>query len=160
VGALVAVLLFAGLTEAFFIHQTTIGPRKVMPTAPPVTLRVMVVHPDGKQEPGAEHAKLAERDVLHAQAELPRDTFVSLVRAGDNAGFEPLVLNQQGKNHLVDFDDEGKPLAVSLDNLSGPQHLFALTCDRPLAIDEAISAAKGVVPPGVGLSAFDFQVGR
>lgn len=156
--AIVGLVAFAGIAEAFLIHRSTVGPRPVMPQVPPVRITVRVRHPDGGEVDGESGMELTRHDSLRAEAELTRSAWVSLVRGGDNAGFDPILLNQFGKTDTVEFDADGGPLLVPLDNLSGAQHLLVLSCDRPIAIDEAISATKGILPSGLGKAVFDFQM--
>ncbi len=157
---IVGLVAIAGATEAYFIHRTTIGPREVMYNAPPVEMLVTVRHRDGTEGPALPNAQLSLDDHLHVEAVLARNAYVSLVRSGDNAGFEPIALNQFARTSTVEFEADGGAADVSLENLNGSQHLLVLTCDRPIAIDEAISAAKQTLPAGLGMATYPFQVSR
>jgi hypothetical protein len=155
---IVGMVVAAGLVEAYFIHRTTIGPRPIMANVPPVQIQVTVRHRDGTEVVAGADDELASTDTLHAHALLERNAYVSLVRAGDNAGFEPIVLNQLARTATVEFATDGGEAAIPLENLNGSQHLLALTCDRPIAIDEAISAAKQILPAGLGMAVYSFRV--
>jgi hypothetical protein len=152
----------AGLTVlslfgAYAVWSSTRGPRQIMASAPGISLKVAVTHPDGSKTPAAT-TTLDRHDVLTPEIELQRGGYVSLVRYGENAGFDFLLLNDQlgaGKHVL---ESEGKPLVVALDALSGHQRLAAVSCDRPMVKDEALSAARGLNPPGIGMGVFDFVV--
>jgi hypothetical protein len=158
VGAILGLLLVAGGAEAFLIRRAKAGPRAVMPEVPPIRISVKVLYPDAGEAPARQDEELTRHERLLAEAQLSRDAYVSLVRGGDNAGFDPLLLNQRAKTATVEFEGDGGPLIVPLDSLSGSQHLLVLSCDRPIAIDEAISAAKGILPAGLGMAVYDFRV--
>jgi hypothetical protein len=158
---LVGLIVAAGVVESWLILRTTRMQNEMKDFAP-VRLRVSVLHPDGRLEEAQPGASYAQKDVLTAQLETGRETFVSLVRAGDGQGFEAIRLNEKvpGGTHTLTLEDDQKPAAVPLDGLSGSQHLVAVTCDRPIVVDEAISIAKGLPQAGMGHDEFPFRVGR